>query len=167
MWSRGNVSQDREICFAADFVGQRIGEAIDGTNQYRGHPANQQKIMGWHGIMSDYIKNELNAPQLLTLSYTEAIDVNGDQSFSLNDIDVISINNYNNFTSDVHGFYRNQITKRVPETESFDPEIYGNYNKPLIFSESGALNLWSCSFIETRRNIWINMFSQFRDCRSG
>lgn len=37
--------------------------------------------------------------------------------------------------------------------------FWGNYNKPLIFSESGAHEVWTCdNFIETRRNIWQNMF---------
>ena len=114
--------------------------------------------------MSWYLKEKLGIPQLLTLSYTTDINEDIDQSFLHGNIDVITVNQYNYYISDIHGFHRDIIPSKIANSggnNDFDSGeiLWGNYNKPLFFSESGAQHLWKCdNFIETRRNIWQNMF---------
>ena len=131
--------------------------AIQGTNQYAG---NEQIFSDWHGEMSYYLKEELNIPQLLTLSYTVDHNPELDHSFWHGNIDVINVNQYNTYISDVHGFHQDIIPKRIANGGfNSGTHLWGNYDKPLFFSETGAINLWNCdNFIETRRNIWQNMF---------
>ena len=134
---------------------------ISGTGQYEG---NEEIFSDWHGEMSWYLKEKLEIPQLLTLSYTDELNLQSDQSFWHGNIDVITVNQYNYYISNVHGFHRNIIPSRIANSggnNDFDSGVilWGNYNKPLFFSESGAQHLWKCdNFIETRRNIWQNMF---------
>ncbi|PHR43961.1 MAG: hypothetical protein COA32_15615 [Fluviicola sp.] len=134
---------------------------IQGTGQYEG---NEEVFSDWHGEMSWYLKEKLEIPQLLTLSYTDELNLQSDQSFLHGNIDVITVNQYNYYISNVHGFHRNIIPSRIANSggnNDFDSGeiLWGNYNKPLFFSESGAQHLWKCdNFIETRRNIWQNMF---------
>lgn len=136
-------------------------DEIQGTGQYEG---NEEVFSDWHGEMSWYLKEKLDIPQLLTLSYTTEINEDIDQSFLHGNIDVITVNQYNYYISDVHGFHRNVIPSKIANSggnNDFDSGeiLWGNYNKPLLFSESGAQHLWRCdNFIETRRNIWQNMF---------
>jgi hypothetical protein len=144
--------------------------AIPGTNLYNSYE-NKQKIFHWHGMMSNYMKDELGVDQLLTLSYTltetdptgnitAGLDLENDPSFWHGNIDVISVNCYNYKTADIHDFYKFEIPTKVAHSQANSSEhFWGNYNKPLIFSESGAHEVWTCdNFIETRRNIWQNMF---------
>lgn len=133
------------------------GGEINGTNLYNG---NEHIFSDWHGEMSYYLKEELNIPQLLTVSYTVDHNPELDHSFWHGNIDVINLNQYNTYISDVHGFHQDIIPKRIANG-GFDSgtHLWGNYDKPLFFSETGAFNLWSCdNFVETRRNIWQNMF---------
>jgi hypothetical protein len=134
---------------------------VDGSGQY---PGNETVFFDWHGEMSWYLKEQLDIPQLLTLSYTTDINVQVDQSFFHGNIDVITVNQYNYYKSDVHGFHRDIIPFLISNSggnNDFEPGkvLWGNYDKPLFFSESGAQHLWGCdNFVETRRNIWQNMF---------
>ncbi|MEX2484535.1 MAG: T9SS type A sorting domain-containing protein [Brumimicrobium sp.] len=137
------------------------GNTVSGTNLYSSN-ANKEKIFFWHGEMSNYLKDELEIPQLLTLSYTTDLIVEDDLSFWHGNIDVINWNNYNYHTSDVHGYHRQNIKTYIAERgEDYDDGeiVWGNYQKPLFFSEMGATNLWDCdNGIETRRSIWQSYF---------
>ena len=134
-------------------------EAISFTNQYAG---NEAVFNEWHGEMSWYLKEVLEIPQLLTLSYTTEYDEDLDHSFWHGNIDVINLNNYNYNTSDIHGYHRRNIRKKIAETgDDYNDghHVWGNYKKPLFFSEMGAHEVWNCdNNVETRRSIWQSYF---------
>jgi len=119
-------------------------------------------ITQWHKEMSDYLKDELDIQQLVTVSYTLEVDTQSDLSYWLDNVDVINVNNYNYKTQNVHQYHREEIPYKIDERGDLFNNgdwVWGNYNKPLFFSETGAHEVWNCdNGIESRRNIWQNMF---------
>lgn len=130
------------------------GNAIDNTNQYAG---NEEVINSWHGEMSWYLKEVLEIPQLLTLSYTTKHNEELDHSFWHGNIDVININNYNYFKGGVtppHVYPFRGVTYNM-----FKNNEKGVYNKPVFYSEMGAHEVWDCdNNVENRRSIWQSYF---------
>lgn len=129
-------------------------EAISFTNQYAG---NEAVFNEWHGEMSWYLKEVLEIPQLLTLSYTTEYDEDLDHSFWHGNIDVININNYNYFKGGVtppHVYPFRGVTYNM-----FKNNEKGVYNKPVFYSEMGAHEVWDCdNNVENRRSIWQSYF---------
>ena len=119
-------------------------------------------ITQWHKEMSDYLKDELDIQQLVTVSYTLEVDTQSDLSYWLDNVDVINVNNYNYKTQNVHQYHRAEIPYKIDERGDLFNNgdwVWGNYNKPLFFSETGAHEVWNCdNGIESRRNMWQNMF---------
>lgn len=154
-----------ELISEIDQVGRRLAE--DGSEiAPASYSANPALYANWHLEMAAYLKNNLGLRNLLTASYTTGgIDDELDNTYGSNNIDVVSVNNYNYFISNVHGFHKNRIGFLVSDEGHEMPKSFVTfhwqkyYNKPIFFSESGAHDLWECdNHIETRRNIWQNAF---------
>jgi hypothetical protein len=126
------------------------------------YPTNPSLYANWQKEMASYLKNDLGLRNLLTASYTIGIKEEIDDTYTSPAIDVASINNYNYYIANVHGFHRNVMGTYLSNEGFNDNEQdhwLSKYNKPIFFSESGAHELWECdNHIETRRNIWQNAF---------
>ncbi|MEX1191312.1 MAG: hypothetical protein WEA99_05010 [Brumimicrobium sp.] len=157
------------------------GDTIGGTNQYTTN-ANKEKIFHWHGEMSNYLKDELEIPQLLTLSYTTAFDEENDHSFWHGNIDVINHNNYNYGTEESEMIFENSNTIIFYEEKNFNwyydghtvndfrnesygtppvEEGRGRYEKPMFYSETGPHECWKCDTVgvEIIRSAWKTPFT--------
>lgn len=118
---------------------------------------NASTIVEWHAEMNHYLKQELQVPQLLTVSYTSGFNETIDSSWADPNVDVINYNNYNYFQSEIHDFYKRLIPKDI--TNKGQNLNRGNYNKPMFYSETGPHEVWSCdNEVEQRRMVWQAQF---------
>lgn len=110
------------------------------------------RVANWHDIMSKYIKNELNHKQHLVCAsyagYAHADGSNGDYTYSIPEIDVVSWNNYSDSIKKFH-VNGNRIKS-----------IQQQYNKPIFWSETGPLAPNNCDNGTTyRKDAWMTGFS--------
>lgn len=119
---------------------------------YKDDPQQPARVANWHNIMSKYIKNELDHKQhLVCASYTyhEHLDgSNGDFTFTIPEIDVVSWNNYSDNIQKFH-VYPDRIKP-----------IHQLYDKPIIWSETGALDPNFCDGgVSYRKDAWMTAFT--------
>ncbi len=165
----------------------QIGGSGDGDDPEAPYIVNDQQIeiANWHEEMSNYLKNTLHVEQIISPSYTKAVDdpfsdegVGNNQDFTYsieNSIDMVNYNGYDfgvgvgpegtpNFPIDFdyfRNFNRNRPLYDVMNFETInDKSGRGEYKKPVMYSESGPLNVWGCDRgIETTRGIYKALFS--------
>lgn len=105
------------------------------------HP---KERMNWQKEIAQYLKNDLKISYPISVNYGGPPDIEkGDSSYYLNEIDLITLNEYRNPGS------RANLIKHQ--------ENYSAIQKPFMFSEIGTINgLNGCeSFSEWRKDMWM------------
>ena len=143
-------------------VGSEYLEGSEFMN-YEDSLDNRNIISLWHEEMSNYLKDELYIPQLITVSYTaKGFKIDDDNTFWHGNIDVINKNNYNFFPQDgtgVHDYFRHKGVYSTLTTNDGGSENWGSFKKPVFYSEMGPHEVWKCDKgMEIRRSIWQSYF---------
>lgn len=136
-----------------DQIGKGRAKVIDSVR----YEDNEHLIANWHAKMNHYLKNELQLPQLLSVSYTSGFDETKDSSWYDPNLDVINYNNYNYHQQHTHDFFIRRVPRDIANKRT--KLNRGNFGKPLFYSEVGPHGVWSCdNEVEQRRLIWQTQF---------
>ena len=117
---------------------------------YREDPQHPLNLAWWHDEMAKYIKNELGHKEhLLTVSYgTEVIEPT-DYSYSIPEIDIMTYNRYSDQLGDKYFVYQEEVRNKTAQ-----------YDKPILFSETGPLQEFACDRNSTyRKDAWMTAFT--------
>lgn len=111
------------------------------------------RVANWHDIMSKYIKNELGHKEHLVCAsyagYGHADGANGDYTYSIPEIDVVSWNNYSDLINKFHVYGPDRVTP-----------IQALYDKPIFWSETGPIDPnWCDNGASYRKEAWMTAFT--------
>lgn len=133
------------------------------THPYNDNAQVRQNVYHWHQEMAEYIKNDLqHTNQLLTCSYAGPPDFDGfnnvfsnpqyngsDKTYGIPELDLMSVNY--SFNGDLN---------RVKTWQNMINYLHDTYDKPIIFSETGAIEELGCSGTYAyTQELWMCMFT--------
>jgi hypothetical protein len=110
----------------------------------------QNTLYLWQKEMLDFMKNDLHANQLLSVSYNQ-VPASGDNTYCIGNLDIATFNNYEHLNDN----------NKYQNINSWMNILHSHYNKPIMHSEIGWFPVEldcdnNCNYI---RDLWCSTFT--------